>query len=314
MRTKHFSFQLEETIPGTFLAQGWLGGILTGYVYTAAYCLSNPNESADLPKFFPWFLVLGTIVGIFKSIIMWMPYRVFRFQVRPITRVAITSSLTVLVAFGLARIDGHFEESNLIRWLLIWLMAGLPPAVLTGSSVKPWNLFTFGTLAGERRRSVLGTLGTLPLRFLSLLTLAAAFLYCCSQFASELPAYEFILACCILLAYPLFTAYVTFRSPQKVILGIAGLVANIPIVAIGYLAFVTHLNHYGTDETALYLSALCATLVTAWVVFLVARLTVPTNSEVFPPSIRNYTLLPQIEQCDHDCLGSRFVEWQRRVA
>jgi len=64
MRTKHFSFQLEETIPGTFLAQGWLGGILTGYVYMAAYCLSNPTESTDVLIFSPWFLLLGTIIGL----------------------------------------------------------------------------------------------------------------------------------------------------------------------------------------------------------------------------------------------------------
>lgn len=314
MRTKHFSFQFEETIPGTFLAQGWLGGILTGYVYMVAVCLSKPNNLAEVLIFCAWFLVLGTIVGVFKSIIMWMPYRVFRFHVRAITRVAITSSLSVLVAYSLARIDRHFAESDLIRWLLIWLVAGLPTAVLIGSSVKPWNLFTFGTLAGERRRSVLGTLGTLPLRFLSLLTLAAAFLYCCSQLDTELPAYEFILAFCILLAYLLFTAYVTFRSPRKVVLAIAGLVANIPIVAIGYFAFVTRLMNYGTDETALYLSALCAMLVTAWAVFLAARLTVPASIEAFSPAIPDKIFVAQSEQRDHDCLGSRFVEWQQRVA
>ena len=314
MRTKHFSFQLEETIPGTFLAQGWLGGILTGYVYMVAYCLSNPTESTDVLIFSPWFLLLGTIIGVFKSIIMWMPYRVFRFQMRAVTRVAITSSLTVLVAFGLARIDGHFEESNLIRWLLTWLIAGLPTAVLIGSNVKPWNLFTFGVLAGERRRSVLGTLGTLPLRFLSLLTLAAAFLYCCSQLGSEMPPYEFILAFCILMAYLLFTAYATFRSPQKVILGIAGLVANIPIAVIGYFAFVTHLTKSGTDETALYISALCAMLVTAWAVFLAARLTVPASIEAFSTGMPGKVFVTQSEQRDHDCLGSRFVEWRQRVA
>src|SRR5262245_8354551 len=111
MRTKHFSFQLEETIPGTFLAQGWLGGIMPGFVYVVAYCFSKPTDIAEVLIISAWFLVLGTIVGVFKSIIMWMPYRVFKFQVRAIARVAIASSLTSLVAWVLAFIDRHFKES-----------------------------------------------------------------------------------------------------------------------------------------------------------------------------------------------------------
>jgi hypothetical protein len=314
MRTKHFSFQLEETIPGTFLAQGWLGGILTGFVYMVAYCLSKPTEVTEILLVSAWFLVLGTIVGVFKSILMWMPYRVFQFQVRAVTRVALASSLTVLLAFVLARVDRHFEESNLIRWLLTWLMAGLPTAILIGSSVKPWNLFTFGTLAGERRRNALGTLGTLPLRFLSLLTLAAACLYAASKLSSQIPSLEFILTFCIVVAYLLFTAYVTFRSPKKVILDIAGVVANIPVVLVGWFAFVYHHNRYSTEQTALYICTLCTLFVTAWAVFLAARLTVPSNTEEFSLSTLSNTPPTQIEQRDHDCLGSRFVEWQQRVA
>jgi len=314
MRTKHFSFQLEETIPGTFLAQGWLGGILTGYVYLVAYCFSNPTETAEVLIISAWFAVLGTIVGVFKSIIMWMPYRVFRFQVRAITRVAITSSLTVLVAFGLARIDAHFEERDLIRWLLVWLIAGLPTAVLIGSSVKPWNLFTFGTLAGERRRSVLGTLGTLPLRLLSLLTLAAPCLYFAGNLPTRMPSYEFILTLSVFVAYLLFSAYVTFRSPQKVILAIAGLIANVPIIGIGYFAFIIYLEWYGTYQMSLYITAICGLLVTVWTVFLAARLTMPNSIEAISPKLRGKIVVTQIEQRDHDCLGSRFVEWQQRVA
>ena len=53
-----------------------------------------------------------------------------------------------------------------------------PVALLFGSRVKPWELFTFGSIAvGEVNhrsgsKSILGTLGSLPLRFLGIGTTA----------------------------------------------------------------------------------------------------------------------------------------------
>jgi hypothetical protein len=316
MRTKHLSFQLEETIPGTFLAQGWLAGILIAFVLTVVFCLATvQTEPIEVLVVLAYFSFLGTIIGVFKSILMWMPYRVLGIQVRAVTRVAIASSLTGLLSWALGRMDSHVSRDDLIRWVLVWLMCGLPTAILVGSSIKPWDLFTYGSIAGQRRRSVLGTLGTLPLRFLSLLTLAAATLYFARQVHTEIPSLKLTLVFCGLASFLLFSAYLTFRSPQKWILCAAALIANLPVVAIGYWAFVKHLEWYGTNPIAFYISALCASFVTAWAIFLVARLTVPISKNGIPLNILSNIALTQVDAGDHHhCLGSRFVEWQERVA
>ena len=309
MRTKHLSFQLEETIPGTFLAQGWLGGILTGFVYTVVTCLSMPRaEIIEVAKVFTGFLVLGTIIGVLKSVIMWMPYRVFKIQVRAVTRVTMASTVTVLLALSLALLDGHFKRDDYINWLLTWLMGGLPTAILIGSSIKPWDLFTFGSIAGRRRRSVLRTFGTLPLRFLSLLTLAAATFGFACQVQREIPPLKLTLRFSSFALYLLFSAYLTFRSPRKEILWIAGLVANISVVLVGYFVFGIR-----ADEVPFYIGVLGASLVVAWAFFLVARLTVPIGNEAFLNTLSNISQ-SQIDQRDHHCLGSRFVEWEQPVA
>jgi hypothetical protein len=190
------------------------------------------------------------------------------------------------------------------------LAGGLPTAILVGSSIKPWELFTFGTLVGVRRRSALGTLGTLPLRVLSLLTLAVSCLYFASQVLKHTQQLYLTLGFVAVATYLLFTAYVTFRSPRSAILCVAALIANIPVVLLGYFASKAYSQSVGA--VPLYILMLCILFVTAWAVFLAARLSVGLISGGQPSNIPGNTFLTKFEQSDHHhCLGSRFVEWQR---
>jgi len=305
MRTKHFSFQLEETFPVTFLAQGALGGMLAAVVYTAAMCLWNEDFKLIDALFICAFLSFPTTVaGAIKSIIMWAPYGLTKVRVRAITRVVVTCTITGLLALNAALLAGYERQEDLAAWTLTCLLAGVPTAMLVGSRVKPWNLFIYGTIAGVRRRSVWGTLGTLPLRFLSLLTLAVSCLYFACSILEQTDPISFTLASLAVATYLLFTAYLTFRSPRKLILCIAALVANIPVGLLGYLAYQAY--SYRPNDGPIFIMTLCALFVTAWAGFLAARL--------LHSNILSNTSLIQIEQRDHDCLGSRFVEWQQRVA
>jgi len=313
MRTKHFSFELEETIPALFLAQGWLGGTVAAVVYTAAVCLWDQHISVFESLFIcTYFIFVTSFAGVIKSIIMWAPYGLTKVRVRAVTRVVVASIITSLLALNCALLAGYTRREDLIAWVLACFLGGLPTAILVGSRVKPWGLFTFGTLAGERRQSVLGTLGTLPLRFLSLLTLAVSCLYFACEVRKQYEPRCFSLAFGVVATYLLCTAYLTFRSPRKVILSVTGLIANTPVVLVGFIAYLRYSETHIPES--LYVTALCATLLLAWIVFLAARLSLRTSSAKFLSNILSHTPLVQIEQRDHDCLGTRFVEWQQRVA
>ena len=312
MRTANRSFQLEETTHGTFLLQGWLGGILTGFIYVIAICLWDQettfNNALGLA---PWFFITASILGVIKAILMWTPYRLAKFQPRAVTRVLITSAGTGLFAFGTGLI-GYYNLTALVVWVLTLLMGGLPTAILVGSRVKPWELFTFGSIGGERRRSFWGTLGTLPLRFLSLLGFALWILYFALMF--EPVEWKLMVLGGLIFqvpaAYLLFSAWVTFRSPDKAVLFVTGCPLNVLLTVLALYAYVKHTEAYDTNFY-FYTSAICFSFVISWTVFLIARLSIRTDQSL---SILGLSPRPHVEKRDHDCLGSRFVEWQERHA
>jgi len=79
MRTK--SFELEETVPGIFLLQGWLGGVLAAFGYVVAFCLFERDLwLSDALMVTLYLSVLTGILGVMKSVIMWAPYRLTKFQ------------------------------------------------------------------------------------------------------------------------------------------------------------------------------------------------------------------------------------------
>lgn len=313
MRTKHLSFELEQTAHGTFLLQGLLGGILAGFIYTVAIAVwDQPHQLAEALFILVVYCILASVLGVLKSIIMWAPYRLTKIRVRAATRVVITSFATGAFALSIALLAGTRRQQDLITWTLTLLIGGLPTAILVGSRIKPWELFTFGSIAGQRHRSVLGTLGTLPLRFLSLLTLPVYGLYFVWYLKVNEWSAESILVIVAIASYLLFSAYVSFKSPAGMILLIAGLGVNIAIALIGF-AYVIQFNVQRVSEAPWYVSAICILLVIAWAIFLIARLSVQTRAVRVP--LGTLTTVPiHIDRTDHHCLGSRFVEWQKHVA
>ena len=157
---------------------------------------------------------------------------------------------------------------------------------------------------------VLRTLGVLPLRFVSLLGLGLWIRYFVIIF-EPVEWQLFVFGSLVFLvpaAYLCFSAYVTFKSPDTAVLLIAGCATNVPVAGIALSAYATSSQGSWKTEPNLYVSAICISLVISWVIFLVARLGERTNE---PLSILSKDP-PRVEQPDHHCLGSRFVEWQER--
>jgi len=264
-------------------------------------------------------LFAGGIIGPIKATLMWAVFRLTGMQYRAITRVAATSILAFLF---IALIWRQFDfDDGFLRGSLIWtLSVGIPVAMLAGSRVKPWEIFTFGSIAtgnGDERSgsgSILATLGTLPLRFLSIATTAIFLLYGVPQIAKahdldEALAITIYLS--IVVFYPSFSAYLTFRSPRKKVLFVIGVLINVPMILLDIIGFRDYLKHsYSKDP--LIAAVICSSFIIAWGIFLVARLTTKTNQ--LSLGIVSKPSMGRPDNLDHQCLGSRFAEWQQRVA
>jgi hypothetical protein len=313
MRARKLSFQLEETAYGTFLLQGWFGGILAGFVYTAALCVwEPPYHFFDAPFVALYFIALTNMLGVMKSILMWAPYRWKKFQPSAVTRVALTSIATGVFAFVTGRLYSN-DPNNWVPWMVVLVLGGLPTAVLVGSHIKPWNLFTFGGIAGKRVRSVWGTLGTLPLRFMSLLALAVWILYLAVQLGRDQWSWRRSLYFVFPATYLIVSATVTFRSPRKLLLLIIGVCVNIPVAMVASFPHAIRTEVFGEDDISLVIMFIGGVFLSTWAIFLLARLTVRTQ-RTFPITELNELLLRGLSERDHNCLGSRFSQWHESEA
>jgi|ERR1041384_6454403 hypothetical protein len=316
MKTTNRPFQLEETVPGTFLLQGLLGGALGGFTCVVASRLWEGTADFIWTVFLTLFsVVAGSNFGFIKATIMWGFYRLTGVRMGALARVVVSSIGACLLAVFL-NLQFESSEAEFPVWLIITLAPAIPTALFVGSSIKPWELFTFGSIVVDGQRvgsgSVLATLGTLPLRFVSLIALAVLILrYSCGTpkweplASPELDGVIFVSP----LIYLAISAYLTFRSPRKVILPALGLLLNL----YGFYAFIIFLSHTRTHWTKGWMvSAIFITFFIAWVVFLVARLAAPTDE------VKQLTILPAASSrpnvVEHQCLGTRFLEWQKRVA
>ena len=306
MRTK--SFELEETVPGIFLLQGWLGGILAAFVYVVAFCLFERDLwLSDALMVTLYLSVLTGILGVMKSVIMWVPYRLTKFQPHAVIRVAIASIGTGCLALALGFLIGPMSRNDRVVWVLTLLVAGLPTAILVGSKIKPWELFTFGSIAGKSVRSVWGTLGTLPLRFLSLVAVGAWILSVACTRGIDKRYFDLAAVLSFSLVYFIFSAYITFRSPPKAILIVFGLVVNLPL-AFSVVLTCLNFTYLSLDtDTLVLIGGIRSIFLAAWLLFFVARLSVSTRS--IPIDDLRETLLKAYRERNHECLGSRFMAW-----
>ena len=315
MRTK--SFELEQTVPGAFFFQGVAGGMLAGFVCILSLVLrTEPPEPVLVLAFTLLYLMMGATVGVFLATLLWGAHRITRIQLRAPARVAVTTVLVALGAWfvqykaGLA-VDRPFAIGVGIAWF-----TALPVALLVGSRVKPWQLFTFGSIAidgyGNRWRSnsLWATFGTLPLRFLSLFALVCWILLFACKRQDERDVVELVVTYGGPLIYLLLTVYVSFRSPRKLVLLFIGLLLNVPVGFGAYISNTIDPKDSPWVEDVSTIINFCSAFLIVWTVFLAARLSVRTKLR------SNFDAV--VAQCsnepDHQCLGSRFVEWRERAA
>jgi hypothetical protein len=318
MKTK--SFQLEDTVPGSFFFQGLAGGVLGGFIFVVMIALlvqEQPRANWVIPLT-PVYMIMGAIVGVVLAALLWGTYRITRLQIRELTRVAVTTILIGLISgfiYYKANITDNVDFA--IGVAIAWFTA-LPVALLVGSRVKPWEFFTFGSMAtshGTRigSRSVLASLGTLPLRVLSITGLVVWTLtFLCVRYTkTEAIGDELLIP--VPLAYLLVSTYLTFRSPRKLFLLVIGILLNVPTAFLVYMSYTVDFQGYRWGEEIPMAVNWSGTFLVAWVLFLAARLCVGLRTRSVPVRPEAVVFYPHKES-DHHCLGSRFSEWHEHLA
>jgi len=336
MKRTNRPFQLEQTVPGTFFFQGLAGGLLGGFLLIAGLTLWSDHPSRDWLMFLtPFYLITVGTIGIVQAALIWGTYRLTRIQLGVPARLAITIFCIGLVSFLIALKQENVNERNFAIGAGVTFLIFLPVALLVGSSIKPWELFTFGSIANGKNanrsgsRSVLATFGTLPLRFMSILALCFWILTnACEREPTDVydarwgVAYAFPkidISMALILGLPviylLFSIYVSFRSPRKVVILISGLVINIPLVFIAFYSNYSHVIYIQGNwwsEAFFMIKSGCTWFLIAWGIFLASRLSVRLNNIVAVAPVN--ALQSELRNQSHHCLGSRFMEWQERNA
>ncbi len=306
---------------GLSIIQGFAGGMLGGFAYfVLSFSLGGGKNVNFAISFIPYFLLTFAVLGCIKATIMWAVYRLIGTTVRALARVSISTIVwTLVVAFG--GLYFEFSEEQFSSFLIPSLSLGIPVALMVGSKVKPWELFTFGSIAAgevDRRvgsRSILATVGSLPLRFLGI---GVTVLFLLHLIADVKPLnsidklVKLILLFALYGAYPMFSAYVTFRSPRKIVLTAFGVILNAPIALLGLFSYSIYSKAYWLGDTPLLVSRFCGAFVIAWMIFLIARLSAEIDS-ADSLSIIDRKSIEHAKNLDHECLGSRFAEWQARL-
>ena len=317
MRTK--PFQLEETVPGSFFFQGLAGGMLAGFIFVVTVSLLEEHPRIQwIVPLTPIYMIMGSILGVMKGSLMWGTYRLTGIRLRAAARVAITSACVGLIAWAIALKNGIADERQFAIFIGIALLTALPVALLVGSGVKPWELFTFGSIANDKNRnrtgskSVLASLGALPLRFLSIMWLGLWILDFTCDRRRELGLLNAAVVFAVPLIYLLFSTYVSFRSPAKIMLLVTGLAINIPVGLIAFYSDTMQAKVHLLGEGPSLLIRSCNWFLIAWGIFLIARLTVRTR-KVTRASISTEAVAKTGIASEHHCLGSRFSAWQQRV-
>jgi hypothetical protein len=288
MKPQDRTFQLENFVPGIFLAQGLAGGMLAGFGFMFATTLwTNRPDFIPFLVATPLVMIAGGTAGVIQATVIWALYRFIGIQMPVSVRIVLTVITIRLVTMFFGLRWGLDDQSPFIIGVGIALMMGLPIALLVGSAVKPWQLFTFGRIAigsaeFERQagsRSVPGTLGALPLRFLSLFALASWLLFVSCQRDMGASPTECAAALVIPASYPALSAYLTFRSPHKSVLAWIALVVNFPIALIALFPSENYKASWFAG-VILHSSEIGVAFLIAWLIFLIARLAAPTENPV----------------------------------
>ena len=291
MKQADSSFELEKLVPGTFVLQGILGGMLGGFVWVWALILwSTKPDYVEMVSIIPQTVFVGAISGAILATVLWVTHSGSDLRTGAGMRVVLMVNILGVTALLVGRFSELITDRHFPTWVTIAWVSALPTTLLVGSRVKPWALFTFGSITGFRKKvqtrigstNVWATLATLPLRFLSLTVLVVWIM----KFSCEQKLDADVTSAVVLfltpIVYPALSAYVTFRSPRKLTLLMMAIAINLPHGPISAAAFPSSSNISWLEQLPQNPNFICLAFTVAWALFLIARLSVRTGEPVIP--------------------------------
>ena len=320
MRANSLPFQLEQNTGGAFALQGLAGGMLLGFILTVALLIAYPHPTNILIVLYIYPIMGFTgLFGLIKSIPLGFMYHVFGIRMRAPVRVAAsTITLTLIASYFAYR---PFEDPQTLATIAgFCFLISLPTALLVGSRVRPWEILTYwrvtftknGIKESLRSSGILAIGGVLPLRLLSLGGLGIWIVATAASWSNgERDLTKLVLFYVVPLTYFVVSAYLTFNSPSQFVLLAIGLVLNLPISYMSLFGYTIFPEGYWNHETPTFLAIADAIFVSAWVAFVATQFVVEPKN-FLPAGARGY--LKAHDKQDHDCLGSRFLEWRERTA
>lgn len=308
---KQPAFSLEKNLPGVFVLQALVGGILAALSMTLTTILLTPVSYELLfVTYTPVLFVICVSWCVCLSLPFWFLATVLDLPLPAYFRIisATVASVTVAVFANYF----PFESADIDRglWFISFgICTGVAAGTLVGSSVRPWGFLTFGTVRVRQQNSwkrqkvssVLALIATLPLRLLSgtLLGLFLLILVRVRQQWDTRP--ELLLFLVFWIIYFVVAIYISYRSPRPLFLIPISLVLNAPpawVAISGFRAPTTGFFGPLFLVIAIYCSVFlffCATCVIARVA---ASLT------------RKSRQVLRAHSHQHACLGTRFFKWK----
>jgi len=265
--------------------------MLGGFVWVWALIFwTHEPQYMEMISIIPQTTFVGAIFGAVLATVIWVTHSGSDLRTGAGMRVVLMINIVGVIALLLGRFSELLSDRHFPTWVTISLVSALPTTLLVGSRVKPWALFTFGSITGFRKKvqtrigstNVWATLATLPLRFLSITVLVVWIMkFSCEH---KLDADVTSAAGLFLtpIVYPALSAYVTFRSPRKLTLLMMAIAINLPHGPISTAAFPSSSNISWIDQLPQHVNFICLAFTVAWALFLIARLSVQTGEPVIP--------------------------------
>ena len=286
---------------GRCMLQGIVGGVLAAMALMLFFIIQKNLGSFIVIFWFAIVLVIGGFLGAVKAIPFWALNCFLRSPLRVVPRIIMGGVVSTSLWLFLLIYEGEASNATLVISAIAIFLLSLPTSLLIGSRVRVEKFFSF-------------RVGGLPLRILSTGALLFCVLACASWELLGVDVQQDIMFRYWPLVYLSLCLYLTFKPPRKTVLLFIALSVNFPVVLELHMAskFQRDYGWYSGEDTALFIFG--TLLLAAWAIFIATQPGVSSAKELRTEISQERTALPLECDSDHECLGSRFAEWQQRVA
>ncbi|HEY3104303.1 MAG TPA: hypothetical protein VGJ69_11965 [Pyrinomonadaceae bacterium] len=271
---------------GTYLAQGWAANATLAYLMLLGFVLVRPSRE-DWPVWLilvPIYFSIYGIIGAAVAILIWIVDYARGRRTNILYRAAAAILIPVLLITTIAALGGFLNEMMVLFWVAASLVIlVLPPALLSGTRLNPLKFLVMDLTTSLPKYGWARALSiiALPLlRLASVLGLLESLLYLACQRAPELSALNLagneFTGAVIAVIYFTITLSVSLWLPQKFVVLVIGVLANIPIAAFA----VTAKQHAGWDYQSFAIIGWI--FVSLWTLFAVSQVIRSETRRIIP--------------------------------